>query len=105
VRHLLEPICREGRLHGLGSFKENRMWAEGAGLVVQSIDDLSRSVRGTWSRVAGRVLRGIGSNATYRKYLLDRSRSERIFAITVGRLWLAYRTGALRYALIVARKP
>ena len=105
VRHLLEPICREGRLHGMGSFSENRAWMEGAGLVVKSVEDLSRRVRPTWSRVAVRVVRGLALDPAYRSYLFDRSRRERIFALTVARLWLGYRTGALRYGLFEATRP
>ena len=36
VRHLLEPICREGRLAGMGTFAENRAWIERAGLVIET---------------------------------------------------------------------
>jgi tocopherol O-methyltransferase len=104
VRHLLEPICREGRLHGMASFSENRAWIEGAGLRVVSVEDLSQRVRSTWTRVAGRVARGLLRDETYRAYLVDRTRSERIFAASVPRLWLAYRVGALRYGLFVAEK-
>jgi tocopherol O-methyltransferase len=105
VRHILEPICREGRLHGMGSFRENREWIERAGLRVVSVEDLSRRVRATWTRVAGRVARGLVRDSTYRRYLLDRSRSERVFAASLPRLWLGYRTGAVRYGLFVAQKP
>ena len=105
VKHLLEPICREGRLHGMGSLGENRAWAEGAGLVVDELDDLSRSVRKTWAVVAKRVASGVVRDRAYRRFLLDARRRERVFALTVARLWLGYRTGALRYGLLVAHKP
>jgi tocopherol O-methyltransferase len=105
VRYLLEPICREGRLHGMGSLEENRAWLERAGLTVIVVDDLSRHVQQTWTRVARRVAVGLFRSRVYRRYMLDRRRSERVFVLTVPRLWLAYRTGALRYGFLVAKKP
>jgi tocopherol O-methyltransferase len=104
VRHLLEPICREGRLHGMGSLDENQAWLERAGLTVSIVQDLSRQVRPTWTRVARSVAGSLLRNPVYRRYVLDRRSSERVFALTVPRLWLAYRTGALRYGFLVAKK-
>jgi tocopherol O-methyltransferase len=89
----------------MGSLEENRAWAEGAGLAVEALEDLSRRVRKTWAVVARRVAAGLLREPAYRRFLLDRRRSERVFALTVARLWLGYRTGALRYGLLVARKP
>ncbi|MDX1419374.1 MAG: methyltransferase domain-containing protein [Rubricoccaceae bacterium] len=104
VRHLLEPICREGRLAGLGSAAENRAWIEGAGLVVEREEDLSARVARTWTvclrRVGGRLLR----DRRYRRFLLDATEGDRVFALTLLRLRLAYATGALRYGVWVARK-
>lgn len=102
VRHLLEPICREGRLAGLGTLAENVGWIEAAGLAVEATEDWSRQVAPTWTVVARRVLRGLATDARYRRALL---RNEGVFALTVPRLILAYRTGAMRYGFVVARKP
>lgn len=102
VRHLLEPICREGRLAGMGTLAENRAWIEAAGLVVERDEDWSRAVAPTWAVVARRVLRGLATDARYRRVVL---RGEGVFAVTVLRLMLAYRTGAMRYGFVLARKP
>lgn len=102
VRHLLEPICREGRLAGMGTMDENRAWIEAAGLQVERAEDWSRAVAPTWGIVARRVLRGLATDARWRRALL---RGEGVFALTVPRLILAYRTGAMRYGFVVARKP
>jgi len=40
VRHLLEPICREGRLPGMGNEVEYRRFAERAGFTVEAFEDL-----------------------------------------------------------------
>ena len=42
---------------------------------------------------------------SYRRFLLRAPSADRIFALTLVRLWLAYRGGAMRYVLFVARKP
>lgn len=104
-RHLLEPICRDGRLPGLGTEAEYRRWARSAGLVLRGFDDLTANVRRTWSvcvrRLVGRLLR----DREPWRYLLDPDSTERSFALAVVRIWLAYRTGALRYGLFAARAP
>lgn len=105
VRHLLEPICREGRLAGLGSAAEYRRWIEQAGLVVQEFEDLTPQVWRTWSVCIGRAVSGLARRAEYRRYLLSPRSRQRVFALTLPRIWLAYRTGAMRYGMFVARKP
>lgn len=101
VRHLLEPICREGRLAGLATLAENRAWIEAAGLEIEQVEDWSRAVAPTWTIVARRVARGLVADGRYRRALV---RGEGVFAPTVPRLMLAYRTGAMRYGFVVARK-
>lgn len=105
VRHLLEPICREGRLAGMGSLSENRAWIEDAGLVVETEEDWSRRVAKTWTVVARRVAAGLVTDRRYRDFLRDGTEADRVFALTVARLRLAFATGAMRYGFIVARKP
>ena len=104
VRHLLEPICREGRLPGMGTRGEYEDWAEAAGLRTLGYEDLSREVRRTWSivtrRVAGRAL----TTARYRRLLMSRSIRNRQFALSLPRLILAYRTGAMRYGVFTFEK-
>jgi len=104
VRHLLEPICREGRLAGMGTRGEYEAWAASAGLSTIGYEDLSREVRRTWSivtrRVAGRVL----TTARYRRLLMSRSTRDRQFALSLPRLILAYRTGAMRYGVFTFEK-
>jgi tocopherol O-methyltransferase len=104
-RLLLEPICSEGRLEGLASASENRAWIEASGLTLERCEDLSAKVARTWSVCVGRVARALVRDPAYRRFLFDGAQGERIFARTLVRLWLAYRTGAMEYGLFVARKP
>ena len=101
-RHLLRPICSEGRLPGLATASEYRRWMEVEGLHVEGVEDLSAGVRRTWSICARRVLGRMARDPASRKYLRDAGNSERVFALTIARIWAAYRVGALRYGLITA---
>ena len=55
-RHLLEPICREGRIPGMGAESEYRKWLSDAGLVLESFEDVSARVRKTWTICVRRLL-------------------------------------------------
>ena len=105
VRWLLEPICREGRLPGMGDEDDYRRLAEAAGFTVERGEDLSRAVRRTWSVCARRLAGKLVTDGRYRRFLRDPSASERVFAPTLLRLLLAYRTGAMRYVLFSCRRP
>jgi len=101
----LEPICREGRLPGMGTEEEYRAWAINAGFIVDGFDDLSAKVRRTWSVCAGRVAKKLLTHPHYRRYLLDARSRNRIFALSLPRIWLAYATGSMRYGFFTASKP
>jgi tocopherol O-methyltransferase len=40
----------------------------------------------------------------YLRFLLDRHAQNRVFALTIVRLWIAFRTGAMRYAVFTLRR-
>jgi tocopherol O-methyltransferase len=100
VRHLLEPICREGRLPGMGSAEEYQQLARGAGLSSLQFTDLSAQVSRTWPICAWRVLKGLILKPDYRRFLLSSGNPNRVFALTILRIWLAYRTGSMRYGIL-----
>lgn len=97
VRHLLEPICREGRLPSMGSRADYQAMAEAAGFALESYEDLSARVRRTWTICLGRFLKRLAADPATRR--LARRARDRGFALTLPRLILAYRTGAMRYGL------
>jgi tocopherol O-methyltransferase len=105
VRHLLEPICREGRLPGMGTRGEYEAWAAAAGLRLTGYQDVSRHVRRTWTIVTRRVLGKLATTHRYRRYLLSKDKHHRQFALSLPRLILAYRTGAMRYGVFTFEKP
>ena len=53
-----------------------------------------------WTDLIAALLRRPG----YVRFLLDRSNDNRIFALTMLRIWFAYRTGTMRYGIFSATK-
>lgn len=105
VDHLLEPICREGHLPSMGTEEEYRTFAARSGFEKAAFDDLTSQVRRTWwvcmRRLAARLL----TDSRYARYLFNPASGERRFLLAVIRILVAYRTGAMRYGLLTARKP
>jgi len=101
-RHLLEPIVAEGRLSGLPTTSDLYQWATGAGLTVEKLDDVTPLVRRTWTVVIRRFAGALFTDPAVLRTLLDSSESERVFARTIFRIWLAQHLGALRYGWLVA---
>jgi len=103
-RHLLDPIREEGRLSGLPTAPRLHRWTTEAGLSVERLDDVTPFVRHTWTVVLRRVARAVVTDPTLRQLLLDPTESERVFARTLPRIWLAQHLGVLRYGWLVARR-
>ncbi len=104
-RHLLEPICREGRLPGMGTEADYRALLGAAGFAVEAATDVSRQVRATWGICLWRTVAKLFAERESRAYLLSAASRNRDFLLSLGRIWLAYRTGSMRYLVWRARKP
>lgn len=104
ARFLLEPICAEGRLPSMATASEYLAMFKAGGFRDPEFADLSRNVRKTWSICAYRLIKTIGSNGELRRALLQRDWGNHVFARTVFRIWLAYRTGSMRYGVFSATK-
>ncbi|MBV8554862.1 MAG: class I SAM-dependent methyltransferase [Planctomycetaceae bacterium] len=104
ARLLLEPICREGRLRGMGSAEDYHRLARAAGLAPVAFRDVSRQVERTWSICMRRVAIGLLCEPSYRRFLLRGGSPHRIFGLTLPRLRLAYALGSMRYGILTAVK-
>ena len=104
-RHLLEPVCREGCLPGMGNAAEYRTWIAKAGLELDSVQDCSQQVRRTWILCMVRLARKLVTDQRYLRYLMDGRQANRRFVLTMLRIWVAYRVGAMQYSLFTARRP
>jgi tocopherol O-methyltransferase len=104
-RLLLEPICREGRLPSMASVGEYLALMREAGLEIHGVEDLSQRVGRTWAvcrrRLAARLLR----DREARGVLLGSANPDRRFALSMLRIPVAYRAGAMKLALITASRP
>jgi tocopherol O-methyltransferase len=104
-RHLLEPICSEGRLPSMGSRADYQDLASQAGLVLVSYEDISRNVRRTWGvclrRLAGRLV----TDRAIRRLVASPATRNRSFVLSLPRLLVALHTGAMRYGVLVWDKP
>ena len=103
-RHLLEPICSEGRLPSMGSADDYRQMIADAGLTLERYEELSRKVRKTWWICARRLTGRLFTSPAYWKALFDSTNGNRVFAITLMRILAAYHSGAMEYGLFVMRK-
>jgi tocopherol O-methyltransferase len=104
-RHLIEPICRDGRLVAVGTPSEYRDWISGAGLVLEEERDISAQVSQTWTTLGWRYCRGALRHPSYLWLVLQAWWQKRIFAGTMLRIWLAYRLEAMRMIVFTASKP
>ena len=102
VRHLLEPICREGRLPSMGTREEYEAMARAAGFEVVGYEDVSRRVARTWTICARRLARALVVDRDIRRIALPAR--NRVFALSFPRLIAAYRTGAMRYGIFTLVK-
>src|SRR5688572_30430585 len=103
-RWLLEPICREGRMPQMGTAHDYEKLAHDAGLIAENFADLTRQVARTWPMIVAQLGRKLLSNPSYLRFLFNRHATNRIFTLTVLRIWLAYRTGAMRYGIFTFRR-
>jgi tocopherol O-methyltransferase len=104
VRHLLEPICREGRLPSMGSRSAYEAMAAEAGFSLLRYDDIGRNVRRTWSICLRRTLARFFADADLRRLILSQTTRNRSFLLSLPRLLWALRTGAMRYGVFVWEK-
>lgn len=102
VRHLLRPICSEGRLVHLLTSSELEGMLRAHGLVSDGVRDQSRRVSRTWTiclrRAGVRLLR----DRDARRFLFDASQPERVFARSLVRIRVAFALGSLRYGIVRA---
>ena len=103
-RWLIEPICREGRMPHLGSESDYRRLASEAGFTVERMQDVTRQIARTWPMIVRTFLLKLLHQPAYIRFILDRHAHNRMFALTTLRLWIAFRTGAMRYGIFTLRK-
>jgi tocopherol O-methyltransferase len=104
-RLLLEPICRHGRLPGMGTEPDYRALASSAGFDVLAADDISTKVRRTWGICIKRSAAKLLSDRRYREFLFAQRAQNKVFVLTLFLILAAYGTGAMRYCVFTFQKP
>jgi tocopherol O-methyltransferase len=102
---LMKPICSEGRIPNLATVQEYIDAALEAGFLMTDSEDLTKRVKRTWWIAIRRLFPRVFWDKRYLAFLFDHSRRNRIFAITMMRIWAAYQVGALRYQVFRFDKP
>ena len=104
-RLLLEPICRHGRLPGMGTEEDYRALASSAGFDVLAADDISANVQRTWAICIKRSVSKLFSDQRYRQFLFGQRARNKVFALTLFLILAAYGAGAMRYCVFTFQKP
>ena len=105
VRHLLAPICVEGRLPSMGTRADYEELAARAGLVLVGHEDIGRQVRRTWAICLRRLAVRLVTDRDVRRLATSRTTRSRDFLLSLPRLLVALRTGAMRYGVLVWDRP
>jgi tocopherol O-methyltransferase len=103
-RLLLDPIRDESRLPRLSTVPAYAAELEAAGFALTATADLSGRVWRTWVVVARRLAALLARDGAARRELLGAANPERAFALSILRIPVAYRTGALRLVLVAGRR-
>jgi tocopherol O-methyltransferase len=103
-RWLIEPICREGRMPHLGSESDYRQLATAAGFEIVRVQDVTAQIARTWPMIVRIFLLNLLRKPAYVRFLLNPHASNRIFALTIVRLWIAFRSRAMRYGIFTLQK-
>ena len=98
----LKPITVEAQLAGIRPASEFQAAVESAGFKNFQMQDLSRKVKRTWPLCALRTLKGLLTQARYRRFIFSSDNPNRIFALTLFRIWFAYELGIMRYGVFSA---
>jgi len=101
---LLDPIVREAALAGIRPASEFQAATESAGFTNFKMQDITQQVKRTWPLCAMRTLKGLLTKPHYRRFLFSSKNPNRIFALTLFRIWAAYELGVMRYGVYSADK-
>lgn len=104
-RHLIDAITREAVLAGIRPASQFLSATEGAGFRNIQFTDWAREVKRTWPLCAWRTIKGLLTKPHYRRFLFSSQNPNRIFALTLFRIWTAYELGVQRYGVFSAEKP
>ena len=101
----IDATVREAHLAGIRPESEFRAATEGAGFVGYQFHDYAQQVKRTWTLCVRRTIKGLLTKPLYRRFLFSSDNPNRIFALTICRIWTAYSLGIMRYGVYSVQKP
>lgn len=104
-RFLIDAITRESQIAGVRPESEFKAATLAAGFTHYQFTDYAKQVKRTWPLCAWRMIKGFFTKPHYRSFLFNSENPNRIFALTLFRIWLAYELGVQRYGVFSAEKP
>ena len=104
-RFLIDAITREGQIAGVRPESEFRAATLAAGFTNYQFHDYAHQVKMTWPLCAWRTVKGFFTKPHYRSFLFSAKNPNRIFALTLFRIWIAYELGVMHYGVFSADKP
>jgi len=102
---LIDAITRETQIAGVRPETEFRAATEAACFVNYLFKDYAQQVKRTWPLCAMRTVKGLFTKPHYRSLFFSTKNPNRIFALTIFRIWLADELCVQRYCVFSAEKP
>jgi tocopherol O-methyltransferase len=103
-RFFIDAISREAQLAGIRPASAFLAAIEDAGFKNVQMVDLAKKVKRTWPLCAWRTIKSLLTKPHYRKFIFSSRNPNRIFALTLFRIWIAYNLGIMRYGFFTADK-
>ena len=88
----------------LGTETDYRRLAREAGFAIERFADVTRQIARTWPMIVRVFLWNLLRKPSYVRFLVDPKSQNAIFALTIVRLWIGFRTGAMRYGVFTLVK-
>lgn len=104
-KNLLKPICEEGHLPNLLTGTEWKQFIEDAGFQLTWQQDVARQVKKTWAICCRRLMKRLVTDSSYRQFLWKNPAQDKVFALTLFRLYAAFESGAMSYWIFAGQKP
>jgi tocopherol O-methyltransferase len=105
VGPLLRRMERESHLRRLPTAAGLRARLAAAGFEVTEVRDLTTGVRRTWPRAVLRFVRRLPTDRAVRRVLFSDDYENSAFMLSIARMTVGYRLGAVRFVVATARKP
>ena len=103
LKHLLKPICSEGRLR-LCEESEYRALMEGVGFRNYHFEEITEAVKKTWTICIKRCVWKFLTDPKYLKFYVQGDSRNKKFILSLLRIRTAYETGSMKYGVFYAEK-